>query len=68
MSPKLERLLNRLLLVLIAASAIALAENYEAYAQFALYFLAAVALGGLLAPIPTARRDFEPMNNQRHRR
>ena len=56
MSPRLERFLNRLLLVLIVASAIALAENYERQAAYSLYFLAAVAFGGLLMPVPTTRR------------
>jgi hypothetical protein len=57
MSPRLERFLTRLLLVVIAASAISLAGRYDGEAQASLYFLAAVAVGGLLAPIPTARPD-----------
>ncbi len=59
MSPRLERFLTRLLLVIIAAAGITTAGRYEGEAQAALYFLAAVALGGLLAPIPTARRERE---------
>lgn len=59
MSPKLERFLTRLLLVVIAAAAITTAGRYDGEAQAALYFLAAVAIGGLLAPIPTARRESE---------
>jgi len=57
MSAKLERFLTRLLLVAIAAAAITVAGHYSGNAQASLYFLAAVALGGLLAPIPTMRRD-----------
>jgi hypothetical protein len=57
MSPKLERFLTRLLLVTVAASAIVMAGRYDGEAQASLYFLAAVALGGLLAPIPTSRPD-----------
>jgi hypothetical protein len=60
MTPRLERLLTRLLLVIIAAAAISLAGRFDGEAQASLYFLAAVALGGLLAPIPTARPDSEP--------
>lgn len=60
MTPKLERFLTRLLLVLIAAAAVVMAGRYDGEAQASLYFLAAVAMGGLLAPIPTARREAKP--------
>jgi hypothetical protein len=63
MSPRLERFLTRLLLVIVAAAAISLAGRYDGEAQASLYFLAAVALGGLLAPIPTARPDRETMKD-----
>jgi len=61
MSANLERFLNRLLLVTIAAAAIVTAGRYDGAAQISLYFLAAVALGGLLAPVPTAR---EPLHQE----
>jgi len=59
MSANLERFLNRLLLVTIAAAAIVTAGRYDGAAEMSLYFLATVALGGLLAPVPTVR---EPVN------
>ena len=59
MTPKLERFLNRLLLVVISASAIGTAQSYDGAAAVSLYFLAAVAFGGLLAPVPTLSRDDE---------
>ncbi|MGD2133801.1 MAG: hypothetical protein PVI23_13485 [Maricaulaceae bacterium] len=57
MSAKLERFLNRLLLVVIAASAVATARGYEGAAAASLYFLAAVSFGGLFAPVPTLAQD-----------
>ncbi len=68
MTPKLERFLTRLLLVLIAAASITLAGRFEGEAQASLYFLAAVALGGLLAPIPTARREVKDETPERKAR
>lgn len=59
MPAKFERFLNRLLLIIITAAAISLAPRYDDPATAALYFLAAVAFGGLFTPIPTLRRDDE---------
>lgn len=59
MSAGFERFLNRLLLITITAAAVVMAKRYDGAAQLSLYFLAAVAMGGLLAPIPTSREPLE---------
>lgn len=65
MSAKLERFLNRLLLVIICSSATSLALHHEDPASSALYFLAAVAFGGLFTPIPTLRADHDGRSGRR---
>jgi hypothetical protein len=57
MPAKLERVLTRLLLIIIATDALTLAARYQGAAQVSLCLLAVVAAAGLGTPILTLREE-----------